>query len=60
MSHTSSAGRRLRDALAIENPLQVVGTINSLLSVDGGARGIPIHLSFGAGAWQTLPMGCQI
>ena len=43
MSHTSSAGRRLRDALAIENPLQIVGTINAysaLMAENVGFRSI--------------------
>ncbi|RZA01835.1 MAG: methylisocitrate lyase, partial [Moraxellaceae bacterium] len=29
MSQTNSAGRRFRDALAVEKPLQILGTVNA-------------------------------
>ena len=58
MSHTSSAGRRLRDALAIENPLQVVGTINAYSALMAERVGFrSIYLSGGgvANASYGLP-----
>ena len=58
MSHTSSAGRRLRDALAIENPLQVVGTINAYSALMAARVGFrSIYLSGGgvANASYGLP-----
>ena len=58
MSHTSSAGRRLRDALAIENPLQVVGTINAysvLMAERVGFRSIYLSGGGVANASYGLP-----
>ena len=58
MSHISSAGRRLRDALAIENPLQVVGTINAYSALMAERVGFrSIYLSGGgvANASYGLP-----
>ena len=58
MSHTSSAGRRFRDALAIENPLQVVGTINAYSALMAERVGFrSIYLSGGgvANASYGLP-----
>ena len=58
MSHTSSAGRRLHDALAIENPLQVVGTINAYSALMAARVGFrAIYLSGGgvANASYGLP-----
>ena len=58
MSHTSSAGRRLRGALAIENPLQVVGTINAYSALMAERVGFrSIYLSGGgvANASYGLP-----
>ena len=58
MSHTFSAGRRLRDALAIENPLQVVGTINAYSALMAERIGFrSIYLSGGgvANASYGLP-----
>ena len=58
MSHTSSAGHRLRDALAIENPLQVVGTINAYSALMAERVGFrSIYLSGGgvANASYGLP-----
>ena len=58
MSHTSSAGRCLRDALAIENPLQVVGTINAYSALMAERVGFrAIYLSGGgvANASYGLP-----
>lgn len=58
MSHTSSAGWRLRDALAIENPLQVVGTINAYSALMAERVGFrAIYLSGGgvANASYGLP-----
>ena len=58
MSHTSSAGRRLHDALAIENPLQVVGTINAYSALMAESVGFrSIYLSGGgvANASYGLP-----
>ena len=58
MSHTSSAGRCLRDALAIENPLQVVGTINAYSALMAESVGFrSIYLSGGgvANASYGLP-----
>ena len=58
MSHTASAGRRLRDALAIENPLQVVGTINAYSALMAERVGFrSIYLSGGgvANASYGLP-----
>lgn len=58
MSHTSSAGRRFRDALAIEPPLQVVGTINaySALMAEGvGFRSIYLSGGGVANASYGLP-----
>ena len=58
MNHTSSAGRRLRDALAIENPLQVVGTINAYSALMAERVGFrSIYLSGGgvANASYGLP-----
>ena len=58
MSHTSSAGRRLRDAIAIENPLQVVGTINAYSALMAERVGFrSIYLSGGgvANASYGLP-----
>ncbi len=58
MSHTSSAGRRLHDALAIENPLQVVGTINAYSALMAERVGFrAIYLSGGgvANASYGLP-----
>ena len=54
----SSAGRRLRDALAIENPLQVVGTINAYSALMAERVGFrSIYLSGGgvANASYGLP-----
>ncbi len=58
MSHTSSPGRRLRDALAIETPLQVVGTINAYSALMAERVGFrSIYLSGGgvANASYGLP-----
>ena len=58
MSHTSSAGHRLRDTLAIENPLQVVGTINAYSALMAERVGFrSIYLSGGgvANASYGLP-----
>ena len=58
MSHTSSVGRRLYDALAIENPLQVVGTINAYSALMAESVGFrAIYLSGGgvANASYGLP-----
>ena len=58
MSHPSSAGRRLRDALAVENPLQVVGTINAYSALMAERVGFrSIYLSGGgvANASYGLP-----
>ena len=58
MSHTSSAGRRFRDALAIETPLQVVGTINAYSALMAEREGFrSIYLSGGgvANASYGLP-----
>lgn len=58
MSNTSSAGRRLRDALVIENPLQVVGTINAYSALMAERIGFrSIYLSGGgvANASYGLP-----
>ena len=58
MSHTSSAGHRFRDALAIENPLQVVGTINAYSALMAERVGFrSIYLSGGgvASASYGLP-----
>jgi methylisocitrate lyase len=58
MSHTFSAGRRLRDALAIENPLQVVGTINAysaLMAEHVGFRSIYLSGGGVANASYGLP-----
>ena len=58
MSHPSSAGRRLRDALVIENPLQVVGTINAYSALMAERVGFrSIYLSGGgvANASYGLP-----
>ena len=58
MSNTSSAGRRLRDTLAIENPLQVVGTINAYSALMAERVGFrSIYLSGGgvANASYGLP-----
>ena len=58
MSHTSSAGCRLRDALAIETPLQVVGTINAYSALMAERVGFrAIYLSGGgvANASYGLP-----
>ena len=58
MSHTSSAGHRFRDALAIENPLQVVGTINAYSALMAERVGFrSIYLSGGgvANASYGLP-----
>ena len=58
MSHPSSAGRRFRDALAIENPLQVVGTINAYSALMAERVGFrAIYLSGGgvANASYGLP-----
>ena len=58
MSHTSSAGHRLHDALAIENPLQVVGTINAYSALMAERVGFrAIYLSGGgiANASYGLP-----
>ena len=58
MSHTSSAGRRLHDALAIENPLQVAGTINAYSALMAERVGFrSIYLSGGgvANASYGLP-----
>ena len=58
MSHTSSAGHRLRDALARENPLQVVGTINAYSALMAERVGFrSIYLSGGgvANASYGLP-----
>lgn len=58
MSHTSSAGYRLRSALAIENPLQVVGTINAYSALMAERVGFrSIYLSGGgvANASYGLP-----
>lgn len=58
MSHTFSAGRRLRDALVIENPLQVVGTINAYSALMAERIGFrSIYLSGGgvANASYGLP-----
>ncbi len=58
MSHTFSAGRRFRDALAIETPLQVVGTINAYSALMAECVGFrSIYLSGGgvANASYGLP-----
>ena len=58
MSHPSSAGRRFRDALAIENPLQIVGTINAYSALMAERVGFrAIYLSGGgvANASYGLP-----
>ena len=58
MSHASSAGRGLRDTLAIENPLQVVGTINAYSALMAERVGFrSIYLSGGgvANASYGLP-----
>ena len=58
MSHTSSAGHRLRSALAIETPLQVVGTINAYSALMAERVGFrSIYLSGGgvANASYGLP-----
>lgn len=58
MSHTSSAGYRLRSALAIETPLQVVGTINAYSALMAERVGFrSIYLSGGgvANASYGLP-----
>ena len=58
MSHTSSAGRRFRDALAIETPLQVAGTINAYSALMAERVGFrSIYLSGGgvANASYGLP-----
>ena len=58
MSHTSSAGHRLRSALAIEIPLQVVGTINAYSALMAERVGFrSIYLSGGgvANASYGLP-----
>ena len=58
MSHTSSAGRRLYDALVIENPLQVVGTINAYSALMAESVGFrAVYLSGGgvANASYGLP-----
>ena len=58
MSHTSSAGHRLRDALARENPLQVVGTINAysaLMAEHVGFRSIYLSGGGVANASYGLP-----
>ena len=58
MSHTSSAGHRLRSALAIETPLQVVGTINAYSALMAARVGFrSIYLSGGgvANASYGLP-----
>jgi methylisocitrate lyase len=58
MSHTFSAGRRFRDALAIETPLQVIGTINAYSALMAERVGFrSIYLSGGgvANASYGLP-----
>ena len=58
MSHTSSPGRRLYDALAIETPLQVVGTINAYSALMAERVGFrSVYLSGGgvANASYGLP-----
>ncbi len=58
MSQTFSAGRRFRDALAIENPLQVVGTINAysaLMAEQIGFRSIYLSGGGVANASYGLP-----
>ncbi len=58
MSHTSSAGHRLRSALAIETPLQIVGTINAYSALMAERVGFrSIYLSGGgvANASYGLP-----
>ncbi len=58
MSHTSSPGRRLHEALAIETPLQVVGTINAYSALMAERVGFrSIYLSGGgvANASYGLP-----
>ncbi len=58
MGHTFSAGRRFCDALAIENPLQVVGTINAYSALMAECVGFrSIYLSGGgvANASYGLP-----
>ena len=58
MSHTFSAGRRFRDALAIETPLQVIGTINAYSALMAERVGFrAIYLSGGgvANASYGLP-----
>ncbi len=58
MSYTSSAGHRFRDALVIENPLQVVGTINAYSALMAERVGFrSIYLSGGgvANASYGLP-----
>ena len=58
MSHTSSAGRRFREALAIETPLQIVGTINAYSALMAERVGFrSIYLSGGgvANASYGLP-----
>ena len=58
MSHTFSAGRRFWDALAIETPLQVVGTINAysaLMAEHVGFRSIYLSGGGVANASYGLP-----
>ena len=58
MSHTFSAGRRFRNALAIETPLQVIGTINAYSALMAERVGFrSIYLSGGgvANASYGLP-----
>jgi methylisocitrate lyase len=58
MSHTFSAGRRFREALAIETPLQVIGTINAYSALMAERVGFrSIYLSGGgvANASYGLP-----
>lgn len=55
MSHTPSAGRRFRDAVSTESPLQVVGAITAyagLLARDAGFRAL--YLSGGGVAANSL------
>ncbi len=58
MSHTFSGGRRLRDALSAETPLQVVGTINAysaLMAESVGFRAIYLSGAGIANASYGLP-----
>ncbi len=54
MTEQRSAGLRFRQALEVEKPLQIIGTVNAYAAMMAKTGGLQGHLPFGCWCSQLL------